>query len=143
MTLIKRNINSPFFPTWLEDFFPSNVNQVTKSGLATVPMVNVFETDKNYKIELAVPGMKKEEVNINLENDILTISSENEDNIDEVNNNCTKREYFYSTFTRSFTLPEAADKESVAAKFENGVLEIIINKKKEEIEKAPRKIEIK
>ncbi len=142
MTIIKRNLNSPFFPDWMEDFFSTSVNPISKSGFASVPMVNIFETDKSFKIELAIPGMNKDDVDINLENDVLNISSEKEENLEETAKKCTKREYFYSSFKRSFTLPKSVDKDKISAKSENGVLLIKIDKKEEEIEKSPRKIEI-
>jgi len=142
MTLIRRNINSPFFPDWMEDFFSGEINPLTKSRVSSVPMVNVFENEKTFRIELAAPGMSKEDIKINLENDVLSISADKEIEAENENENCTKREYFYSKFTRSFTLPEAADINKIEAKSVNGILVITILKKEEEIVKPPRKIEI-
>ncbi|MCF6366531.1 MAG: Hsp20/alpha crystallin family protein [Bacteroidales bacterium] len=143
MTLIRRNINSPFFPDWMEDFFSGEINPLTKSRLSSVPMVNVFENDKSFRIELAAPGMNKEDIKINLENDVLTISADKEVEAEQENENCTKKEYSYFNFTRSFTLPEAADVEKIEAKSANGILKITIMKKEEEIVKPPREIKIK
>lgn len=142
MTLIRRQLETPFFPDWLEDFFSGDVNPLTKSRLASVPMVNVFENDDEFRIELAAPGLKKEDIKISLENDIITISAEKEDNISKENEVCTKQEYSYMNFTRSFTLPETADVEKIKAKSEDGILKITISKKEEEKVKPPRKIEI-
>ncbi len=143
MTLIRRQLESPFFPDWLEDFFSGDVNPLTKSRLASVPMVNVFENDDEFRIELAAPGLKKEDIKINLENDVITISAEKENEVTKENEVCTKQEYSYMNFTRSFTLPETADIEKIEAKSEDGILKILISKKEEEKVKPPRKIEIK
>ncbi len=143
MTLVRRDISSPFFPDWMEDFFSGEINPLTKSRISTIPMVNVFETEKDFRIELAAPGLSKEDIKINLENDVLTISAEKEiENVDE-GENCTKREYQFNSFSRAFTLPESADVEKIEAKSIDGILKITINKKEEEIIKPPRKIEIK
>ncbi len=140
MTVVRRN--TPFFPDWLDDFFSGEVNPLAKTRVLTVPPVNVFETDTAYKIELAAPNLEKKDININLENDILTISAEKEeDNVTE-KGQYTKREFNYFNFSRSFTLPEIADKDKIEAKSANGVLTITINKK-EDITKKPKQIEIK
>ncbi len=143
MTVIRRTpMNSPFLPDWLEDFFSSEVNPMTKSRTASVPMVNIFENDESYRIELAAPGLKKEDFNIKLDNDVLSISSEQENKIETSNEVCTKREYSYDSFVRSFTLPEAADKEKISAKTEDGILKITIMKREEDKIKPVREIEI-
>ena len=142
MTVIRRNPSSPFFTDWLDDFFSGEINPLAKSRVLTVPPVNVFESDTAYKIEFAVPGIKKEAVNINLENDVLTISTEKKENEVSDDGQYTKREFDYSDFSRSFTLPEIADKEKIEAKSENGVLIITVHKKEEVINK-PKQIAIK
>jgi len=142
MTLIRRQLESPFFPDWLEDFFSGEINPLTKSRLASVPMVNVFENDDEFRIELATPGMKKEDIKISLDNDVITISANKEVEVSTENEVCTKQEYSYSSFTRSFTLPEAADVEKIEAKTEDGILKITISKKEEKKIKPAREIEI-
>ncbi len=144
MTIVKRNINSQYFPDWLEDFFSGEVfNPLIKSRISSVPMVNVYENDDSFRIEVAVPGMGKEDIKINIENDIIKISAESESKIENENEKCTKREYSYKSFSRSFTLPESADIEKIDAKSLDGILKVIIKKKDEEIVKAPREIKIK
>ena len=142
MTLIRRNPNSTLFPEWLEDLFPEEFSNFTQKRVAKVPLVNVFETDDAYRIELAVPGMKKEDITINLDKDVLTISAENE--IAEYNEKerLTKEEYSYLNFSRAFTLPKTADKEKISAKSEDGILKISIMKKEIEKVKSSRVIEI-
>jgi HSP20 family protein len=142
MTLIRRNVNSPFIPDWMEDFFSGEVNPFTKSRLSTVPMVNVFESDTDYRIEMAVPGMKKEDIKIKLDKDVLEISADKKDEVENSKETCTKREYTYNKFVRSFSLPEAADKNKIEAKSADGILIITILKKEEEMVKAPKDIQI-
>ncbi len=142
MTVIRRNPNSPFFPDWLDDFFTGEINPLAKSRVLTVPPVNVFESETAYKIEFATPGLKKEEISINLENDVLVISADVKEPDISDKGKYTKREFNYFNFSRSFTLPEIADKEKIDAKSENGVLIITIAKKQEIINK-PKQIAIK
>ncbi len=142
MTVIRRNPSTPFFSDWLDDFFSGEINPLAKSRVLTVPPVNVFESETAYKIELAAPGLNKKDININLENDVLTISAETEEKEVSDEGQYTKREFDYANFSRSFTLPEIVDKEKIEAKSENGVLIITINKKKEVINK-PKQIAIK
>ena len=144
MTIVKRNINSPYFPDWLEDFFSGEVfNPLIKSRVASVPMVNVYENDESFRIEVAVPGIKKDDIKINLENDIIKISAELEAELEVENEKCTKREYSYKSFSRSFTLPDSVDVEKIDAKSVDGILKITIMKKEENIIQPPREISIK
>jgi HSP20 family protein len=142
MTLIKRNINSPFLPDWLEDFFPSEFPQFGKLNTAIVPRVNIYENTDSYRIELAAPGLKKEDFKIQLDHDVLTISSEKSETKTDESEKCTKKEYSYTLFSRSFTLPESADKESISAKNDDGILTVTVKKKDESIVKPSRQIEI-
>jgi HSP20 family protein len=144
MTIVRKNYGSPGFSDWLEDFFAGEVfNPLIKSRVSSVPMVNVFESENSFRIEVAVPGINKEDIKINLENEILKISAELEGNIAKEGEKCTKREYNYKSFSRSFSLPDAADGNQISAESMNGILMITIMKKEEEIIKAPREIEIK
>jgi len=142
MTLIKRNINSPFLPDWLEDFSPSELPQFGKLNTSVVPRVNIFETDDAYRIELAAPGLKKEDYKIQLNNDVLSISAEKSETKTDESEKCTKKEFSYTSFSRSFTLPESADKDSISAKTDDGILKISVKKKDESIVKPSREIEI-
>jgi len=142
MTVIRRNPSSPFFPDWLDDFFTGEINPLAKSRVLTVPPVNVFESETAYKIEFAAPGLKKEDIKINLENDVLVISADVKEADVSDKGQYTKREFNYFNFSRSFTLPEIADKERIDAKSENGVLIITVGKKEEIINK-PKQIAIK
>jgi HSP20 family protein len=107
-----------------------------------VPPVNIKETDNAYTVELMAAGLKKEDFNIELDNELLTISSEvkTENNTEE--GKFTKREFSYSSFKRSFTLPETVKGEDITASYENGILRIALPKKEEALPKPKRVIEI-
>jgi len=95
----------------------------------SVPAVNVAETDLTFELEVAAPGKTKEDFNVEIENNVLCISSENEQETESEEKNYTRKEYSYSSFSRSFTLPENANEEEIKASYENGVLKIAIPKK--------------
>src|SRR4051812_33080076 len=123
------------FPFLFEDFFRP-WNEFLKPGegwsrTATVPAVNIIENKENYSLSMAVPGMKKSDFHINVEGNILTISSEKEETKDENGHLYTRREYSFSSFTRSFTLPDEVNKEKIDAVYEDGVLKLSVPKKEE------------
>jgi HSP20 family protein len=93
-----------------------------------VPSVNIKETEKEFLLELAAPGLERKDFKIEVENNVLTISAEKEEKKEEKNKEFTRKEFSYNTFTRSFTLPDNV-KESIDAKYENGLLMIHIPKK--------------
>lgn len=97
----------------------------------TLPSVNVKELDRGFEIHVAAPGIKKEDFKINLEQNVLTISSENSTENEEKDENgaFTRREFNYSSFSRAFTLPETADPEKIEAAYEDGILKITVPKK--------------
>ena len=132
-----RALSKPgMLPTVFNDFFkPWNEwfdNGGTYTGnTMTMPAVNIVETKEEYKVSLAVPGMKKEDFNIDVEGNMLTISCEKEMNKEEKEQQFTRKEYSYSSFSRSFTLPEEVNKEKIEAKYEEGVLKLMLPKKEE------------
>jgi HSP20 family protein len=109
----------------------------------TLPAVNIKENADAFMVEMAAPGMAKEDFKIELNNDLLTISSEkkNEKETKE-GETYTRREYSYQSFSRSFTLPNTVDGEKISAKYENGVLSIEIPKKEEAKPKPAKQISI-
>jgi HSP20 family protein len=107
-----------------------------------VPAVNTRENDKSYVVELDLPGVKKDDIEITVEDNILTISGERKFKNESKDNDYYKTESVYGTFSRSFTLPEKVDSENISAEMTNGVLEVVIPKLPEEANK-PKKIEIK
>ena len=116
-----------FFKPWNEWFDDRRFfNQV-----ATVPSVNITENKDNYQVALAAPGLKKEDFKIDVEGNMLTISSEKEENKEEKNEKYTRKEYSYSSFSRSFTLPEDVKQEAIDAHYENGELKIMLPRREE------------
>ncbi len=143
MTLIRRvNNNYPVFQNWLEDFIGTVDNSISNRFRTTVPAVNIVETDNSYEISFAAPGLQKNDFSINLENDVLTVKSEKEANQNESNTNYTRKEFSFSSFQRSFTLPETADGENIKAEYLNGILNIEIPKREEAKAKPVREIVI-
>ena len=145
MTLVKFN-NQPnnTLMQGFNDVFDSIFNDTffTDRMVARVPAVNISETENNYHVELAAPGLKKEDFKLNLDRDNLTISVEQSSDPQENQKNYSKREYSYSSFVRSFTLPESADDSKIDATYTDGILRIDIAKR-EEAKMVRRQIEIK
>ena len=110
----------------------------------TLPSVNIVEKADEFKVELAAPGFDKGDFKLELNHDVLTISSEKQtENESEENGHFTKREFSYQSFTRSFTLPHSVDSEHIDATYDRGILYVSIPKKEESKPKPARMIEIK
>ena len=120
----------------------SQATSEVEKDIAFVPVVNTREADDAYYIEVELPGVKKEDINIDVNEDTLTISGERKIQEEHKDDTFYKVESVYGKFERSFSLPEDADIEHIEATSKNGVLEIRIPKK-QKIEKTPKKIEIK
>lgn len=134
-----RNVLNPF-----SDLFESYFNDsfISDRMVSRVPAVNISETEEDYEIEVGAPGLKKEDFKINLDKNMLNISVEKPFESNEQNKTYSKREYNYSSFVRSFALPESADNANIAAEYMDGVLKISVPKK-EEAKMQPREISIK
>jgi len=145
MTLVKfnNNRNNTLLPGF-NDVFESIFNDTffTDRMVTRVPAVNISETENNYHVELAVPGLKKEDFKLSLEQNVLTISVEQSNEQQDNQKNYSKREFSYSSFVRSFTLPESADDNHINATYTDGILSIDIAKR-EEAKVMRRQIEIK
>lgn len=107
------------------------------------PATNVKENDKEFKIELAAPGYKKEDIKINLENDVLTISAETKQEKNDENEKFTRKEFSYNSFSRSFQMPSTADGENVNANYEEGILKLTVGKKHEAVKENKKNIQVK
>lgn len=119
------------FPAFLDDFFKP-WNEWFNGGRArSIPAVNITENKEDYKVSVAAPGLKKGDFNINVEGNVLTISCEKEESKEEKGERHTRKEYNYSSFSRSFTLPDEVNKEKIDAYYEDGVLKLTIPKKDE------------
>ncbi len=145
MTLVKfNNRNNNALMPGFNDVFDSIFNDTFFNDrmVTRVPAVNISETENNYHVELAAPGLKKEDFKLNLERDILTISVETSTDHQDNQKNYSKREYSYQSFVRSFTLPESADDSNINASYTDGILRIDIAKR-EEAKTVRRQIEIR
>jgi HSP20 family protein len=124
------------------DFFDfGNDFFVPRLGI-TVPSVNIMETPKEFSFEVAAPGLERKDFNIELDNHILVISVEKEEKKELKENGYTRKEYSYNTFSRSFTLPENVEEGKIDAKYENGILRVVIPKAKETPVHTPKKISV-
>ena len=135
---ITRRTYSPFLSNLFDDdFFP-----VLNSRTSSMPAVNIKENDKNFTLELAVPGMDKKDLKIDINEDVLTISSETKNETEENTDGYKRKEFSYSSFCRSFYIPENANKEKIEANYKDGVLNVTLPKQEEEKTKITREIKI-
>ena len=146
MSLIKFNKGSKenALTTGFNDIFESMFNDTFLSDrmISRVPAVNVCETEDHYQIEMAAPGLNKDDFKVKLDRNLLTVSVEQQMQHEESNKQYNKREFSYSSFVRSFALPDSADDAGIEAKYDNGILTISVAKK-EEAKQTVRQIEIK
>lgn len=141
---LMRRTNGNWLPSLLEDIFEDNVIENKFKNLRSLPAVNIEELEDKYSLELAAPGKSKKDFNIELDNDLLTISSETrEDNkTEDKERNFTRREFSYESFKRSFTLPESIDTSKIKANYRNGVLIVDLPKREEAKTQPKRMIDI-
>lgn len=132
------NVN-PFFGNSLLDF---NGGLLDDKEFALVPDANIIENGKDYQIELAVPGLEKKDFNVSIENNMLTVSAEKEHESKTENKNYRSREFSYSSFYRSFVLPENLILDKIDAKYENGILKVILPKKEVTVSKPVKQIKV-
>ena len=134
-------------PTLFDDFFKPWNEWFDNGGLwgrvLNIPAVNITEQKDEFLVSLAAPGMKKEDFIIDVDGNMLTISSEKEENKEEKGKKFTRKEYNYSSFSRTFTLPEEINKEKIEAKYEDGVLKIALPRKEEAKKPAAKQIAVK
>lgn len=144
MTLVRKN-TAPYFPAVLDELLNTDwLGGRTQNLAATNPSVNIIEKDTTFTLEVAAPGIKKEDFNIELNNDLLTISvsrDTSEQDKDEVK--YTRREFSFASFKRSFTLPESINTAEIFASYEDGILVVGLPKREEAQVQPARLIEIK
>lgn len=120
------SVMDDFFKPWNEWFNGGNwMKEIT------VPAVNITEEKDRYLVALAAPGMKKEDFHINIDGNIMSISSQKEESKEDKDARYTRKEYSYSSFSRSFTLPEEVNQAAIDAKYEDGILKLTLPKKEE------------
>lgn len=142
MMPVRRTQN--WLPSIFNDFFD---NDWMVRPNATAPAINVFETEKEYKVELAAPGMTKEDFNVRIDEDsnlVISMEKKTEDKEEKKDGRYLRREFSYTKFQQTMILPENVDKEKISATVENGVLNVSLPKlSEEEVKKTQKQIEVK
>lgn len=144
MTLVKFR-NRDLFPTMFREFLDRDLSDMANMGFdnSTMPAVNIKEGKDDFVVEVAAPGMKKDDFKIELDNNVLVISSEKEDRKEEKEEGqFTRQEFSYQSFKRTFTLPNTIDEKDIKASYKEGILNIVLPKKEEAKEKPKRMIKI-
>jgi HSP20 family protein len=145
--LVKWNESGlPTFSRMFDDFFKTEFPVWSHNNFAaegtTLPAVNIKETDKEFDLELAAPGMKKDDFKVGVEDDVLTISAEKEVSKEEKEDQYSRKEFSYTSFMRRFNLPDTVESDKVSAKYRDGVLYITLPKKPEAQPKPAKTIKI-
>src|SRR5690349_9303530 len=149
MTITKRNGNLlNHLPTFFDDFFNRDVFNWNNSNFSdtntTIPAVNIKETADNYEVQVAAPGMTKDDFKVELDGNSLTISSEkSQQNEQKEGERFSRKEFSYQSFQRTFNLQkDVVDIDKIQARYDNGILHLMIPKKEEVKQKPPRLIQI-
>jgi len=121
--------------------FGNELNSNFNTGI-TLPAVNVLDKDEDYIVEMAVPGLKKSDFDISLDYQMLSISAELNTSEEDSNENYTRREFGYSSFKRTFSLPETVEIDKIKAKYEEGILRVLLPKRDEAKKKPIKQIKI-
>ena len=138
-TLVKRNYRT--FDNLFDELFSNLPATVSKELGLNNPPVNIHENNDGFHLELVVPGLKKEDFKVNIDNGLLTVSYEKKDEAEKSDYKTHRREFISTSFKRSFRVDDAVNTESVQAKYENGILKLYLPKK-EEVKITPKEINI-
>ena len=132
------------YPSMLDQYLNRDLHPFLGAEFQSLmPHVNILESEKSFNIELAAPGLNKEDLNIHLEKNIMTVSNEKKEEKKLNSANYLKREFSYHSFKRSFNIPENVDSTNIKAQYENGVLKIELPKKEAEVSASTKTIEIR
>jgi HSP20 family protein len=131
-----------FRPFYLSNLFDDDFFPVLQNRTSSLPAVNIKEDDKKYSLELAIPGIDKDNLKIDINEDVLTVSSETKNETDENRNGYKRKEFSYSSFCRTFYVPENVNKDAIEANYKDGVLTVGLPKQEEEKTKITRQINI-
>ena len=137
MNLIRKQ--NTWYPSIMDDFFNTNWNFDIPTYSNSLPAVNVKEADKEFLLQIASPGLTKEDFEVSFEDNVLSIEVVKRDDVKENNNDFTRFEFDYNSFKRSFTIPESVEINKIEASYLNGILNIILPKKKE-AQPVPKKL---
>ena len=129
---MSKNKNENFTPTMFSDIFNDakffGRNWLEREFGQSLPAVNIHETNHEFSLEFAAPGFRKEDFKVNVDNGVLSIKAEKQEEKNEENKRYTRKEFFYNSFSRSFTLPENANADKIDAKYTNGILQLSVPK---------------
>lgn len=146
MTLVKRDVGYvPTISNFFDDFFTRDLfSWPSDSSTGTsIPKVNIYETDSEFHVEMAAPGMKKDDFKVELDNNALTISSQKTTEEERTEGkNYQRKEFSYLSFQRTFHLPDSAEADKINAKYSDGILNLVIPKKEEAKRKPLKTIKI-
>ncbi|MBT8286040.1 MAG: Hsp20/alpha crystallin family protein [Flavobacteriaceae bacterium] len=140
MSIITRNTG--MLPSLMNEFFRPDWMGGSENYVATLPAVNIKEDDMGFNLELAIPGKDKKDFNVEVDKDVLTISMESKSENEKTEENYTRKEFSYSSFKRSFTMPDTVDSDKIKATYKEGILSLYLPKKEEALPKPKRMIEI-
>jgi HSP20 family protein len=126
----------------MSKLFEDDLLPVWSDSSTWTPAVNIKEDDKKYSLELAIPGMDKKDMKIDINEDVLTISSEKKNETDESHNGYRRKEFSYSSFCRNFYIPENVNREKIEAGYKDGILTVELPKLEEEKTKLARQVKI-
>lgn len=139
------SLSFPLWSSWIDEMFNRDLPLVYPSNFnrgSTLPRVNIRETKEAYFVEMAVPGLKKSDFQIDLDNKLLTIAADWDEGTREEEVHFLRREFEYASFKRTFTLPETVKEDAIKARYNNGILSLHLPKREEAIQKPARKISL-
>jgi len=136
------NVNRSLVDELFNNFLKNDYHENYVNNCGTSPATNVFETEKEFKIEVLLPGFAKEDLQLNVHQNVLTVKVEKEKEESKEEYKYTHREFDAVNFEKKYRLPKSVDADKISAKFENGILNIELPKKEESLEKAPVEIKI-
>jgi len=140
MNIIRKT--TPWFPSLFDEFFTRDFGIDLAPRTYQTPAVNIIEKEDAFHLELVAPGKEKNDFDVELEEDTLTISTNSDSGIVEDDKQFTRREFDYASFNRNFRIPETIDTKSIKASYKNGLLSIVLPKRKEAIPEPKKQIEI-
>ena len=137
-SILRRSYRPFYMPGFFDDDFLPVLNNRSNS----MPAVNIREDEKKFNLELAVPGIDKKDLKIDIDEDLLTISSECKNETEENTDGYKRKEFSYTSFCRSFQIPENVNREKIEASYKDGILSVSLPKVNEEKNKITRQIKI-
>lgn len=141
MNLVRKT--NPWFPSLLDEFITRDLGVDLASRSQAVPAVNISETDTAFSLALAAPGKTRKDFQIELDEHILTISSDSNTEHESSHENFTRKEFSYESFQRSFRLPDTVNTQAIKASYKEGILTVELPKLKEAIPEPKKTIEVK